>query len=90
MFVLACPHYYCVKFITFRRNQTCRSRAVCSIVCTIKKNTLTWDHIAMQNKMVRNVFLNNQFWNNMFHSLIIKVETIENKFGTLNLSSDVR
>ena len=40
-------------------------------VCIIKtKDTLTWDHIAMRNKMVRTVFLNRQFRNNMFSSEI--------------------
>ena len=38
-------------------------------VCIVKtKDALTWDHIAVRNKMVRNVFLNRQFRNNMFHS----------------------
>ena len=40
------------------------------IICFVKKNTLTWDHIAMQNKMVRNVFPNHQNRTNMFHSQI--------------------
>ena len=40
------------------------------IVCIIKKDTLTWDHIAMQNKMVPNAFPSHQFRNNMFHSEI--------------------
>ena len=46
-------------------------KQVCArpIVCFIK-NTLTWDHIAMRNKMVRNVFPNHKFKNNMFHSRI--------------------
>ena len=40
-------------------------------VCIIEtKDTLTWDHIAVRNKMVTNVFLNRQFRNNMFHSEI--------------------
>ena len=37
------------------------------IVCIIEKDTLTWDHIAMQNKMVPNAFPSHQFGNNMFH-----------------------
>ena len=37
------------------------------IVYIIKKHTLAWDHIAMQNKMVPNAFPIHQFRNNMFH-----------------------
>ena len=69
--LLVRPHYYCAKFMTFRRNQTWPSRAVRALLfAPLKKNTLTWDHIAKQNKMVQDVFLDHQFRNNMFHSLI--------------------
>ena len=70
--LLARPHYYCAKFMTVRCNQTCPSRAVRALLfASLKKNTLTWDHIASNaNKMARNVFPNHQFRNNMFHSQI--------------------
>ena len=67
--LLARPHYYCAKFMTVRCNQNCLSRAAHAILfVSLKRNdTLTWDHIAKRNKMVRNVFPNHQFRNNMFH-----------------------
>ena len=46
-------------------NQVCARPIVCFF-----KNTLTWDHIGMRNKMVRNVFPNHKFKNNMFYSQI--------------------
>ena len=66
--LLACPHYYCAKFMTVRCNQTYPSRTVCALLFTSLKKHLNSDHIAMQSKMVRNVFPNHQIRNNMFHS----------------------
>ena len=60
--------------MTVRCNQTCPSRAARAILfASLKRNdTLTWDHIAKRNKMVRDMFPNHQFRNNMFH---LEIET---------------
>ena len=70
--LLAHPHYYCAKRMTVRCNQTCPSRAARALLfASLKRNdTLTWDHIAKRNKMVRNVFPDYQFRNSVFHSEI--------------------
>ena len=84
MLLLARPHYYCAKFMTVKISdmQPNLPKQGCALLfASSKKNdSLTWDHIAIRNKMVRNVFLNHQFrnktvlnghfGNNVFHSEI--------------------
>ena len=68
VFAKACP--YLPALITIVQNswqmQPNLPKQGCArpIICFIEKNTLTWDDIAMQNKMVWNVFPNHQIRNN--------------------------
>ena len=70
--LLAHPHCCCAKCMTVRCSHTCPSRAARTLLfASFKRNdTLTWDHIAKRNKMVRNVFPDHQFRNSVFHSEI--------------------